>query len=103
MSISTQSSISLSPYTTLFLSHPDQMRHDIRQPLVMIPLNPHHFNFSFGIRQLANVTEKFPVIFGEPSEIQIRKNITERSEEHTSELQSLTNLVCSLLIEIKKY
>src|SRR5262249_59417502 len=26
-----------------------------------------------------------------------------RSEEHTSELQSLTNLVCRLLLEIKKY
>src|SRR5438093_9440210 len=27
----------------------------------------------------------------------------ERSEEHTSELQSLTNLVCRLLLEKKKY
>src|SRR5438093_3160859 len=27
---------------------------------------------------------------------------TERSEEHTSELQSLTNLVCRLLLEKKK-
>src|SRR5438093_2591755 len=28
--------------------------------------------------------------------------LTERSEEHTSELQSLTNLVCRLLLEKKK-
>src|SRR5437016_12110159 len=28
--------------------------------------------------------------------------IVERSEEHTSELQSLTNLVCRLLLEKKK-
>src|SRR5437016_8814929 len=28
--------------------------------------------------------------------------ISERSEEHTSELQSLTNLVCRLLLEKKK-
>src|ERR1019366_1716764 len=28
---------------------------------------------------------------------------TVRSEEHTSELQSLTNLVCRLLLEKKKY
>src|SRR5438093_5734463 len=27
----------------------------------------------------------------------------DRSEEHTSELQSLTNLVCRLLLEKKKY
>src|SRR5438046_9564485 len=29
-------------------------------------------------------------------------NAAERSEEHTSELQSLTNLVCRLLLEKKK-
>src|SRR5258706_5749299 len=31
-----------------------------------------------------------------------RQEVTERSEEHTSELQSLTNLVCRLLLEKKK-
>src|SRR5438046_6682923 len=30
-------------------------------------------------------------------------NVDLRSEEHTSELQSLTNLVCRLLLEKKKY
>src|SRR5438046_10645238 len=32
----------------------------------------------------------------------VRRVIGERSEEHTSELQSLTNLVCRLLLEKKK-
>src|SRR5438093_2199986 len=32
----------------------------------------------------------------------IRKPVKTRSEEHTSELQSLTNLVCRLLLEKKK-
>src|SRR5258706_9978110 len=31
-----------------------------------------------------------------------RKHFGQRSEEHTSELQSLTNLVCRLLLEKKK-
>src|SRR5262249_60006845 len=31
-----------------------------------------------------------------------RRPVSERSEEHTSELQSLTNLVCRLLLEKKK-
>src|SRR5438093_7635809 len=31
-----------------------------------------------------------------------RSEIASRSEEHTSELQSLTNLVCRLLLEKKK-
>src|SRR5262249_58357166 len=30
-----------------------------------------------------------------------RENATDRSEEHTSELQSLTNIVCRLLLETK--
>src|SRR5438093_7416261 len=32
-----------------------------------------------------------------------RRNLYSRSEEHTSELQSLTNLVCRLLLEKKKH
>src|SRR5262249_61991189 len=32
----------------------------------------------------------------------ISMNVSRRSEEHTSELQSLTNLVCRLLLEKKK-
>src|SRR5438046_5612367 len=36
---------------------------------------------------------------GPEASIYVRKN---RSEEHTSELQSLTNLVCRLLLEKKK-
>src|SRR5258706_6484519 len=32
-----------------------------------------------------------------------KKRIQCRSEEHTSELQSLTNIVCRLLLEKKKY
>src|SRR5437016_12411633 len=34
--------------------------------------------------------------------LRIRSACTKRSEEHTSELQSLTNLVCRLLLEKKK-
>src|SRR5258706_10114653 len=33
----------------------------------------------------------------------IALDVEERSEEHTSELQSLTNLVCRLLLEKKKH
>src|SRR5258706_3688913 len=32
----------------------------------------------------------------------LARTLAERSEEHTSELQSLTNLVCRLLLEKKK-
>src|SRR5438093_1991649 len=43
---------------------------------------------------------------GGPSQVRshprIRRPTAGRSEEHTSELQSLTNLVCRLLLEKKK-
>src|SRR5258706_9294794 len=37
-----------------------------------------------------------------PSRLVIHWTSSNRSEEHTSELQSLTNLVCRLLLEKKK-
>src|SRR5437016_8517940 len=39
---------------------------------------------------------------GEGGRVWVPRNPAERSEEHTSELQSLTNLVCRLLLENKK-
>src|SRR5437016_11570666 len=41
-------------------------------------------------------------IVGLDSSILMAPKVWERSEEHTSELQSLTNLVCRLLLEKKK-
>src|SRR5438093_7506951 len=35
-------------------------------------------------------------------ERECQRHVLDRSEEHTSELQSLTNLVCRLLLEKKK-
>src|SRR5438093_2857043 len=50
----------------------------------------------------------FPVVyivssaFNSNNNLQAAQVIPPRSEEHTSELQSLTNLVCRLLLEKKK-
>src|SRR2546430_11890457 len=63
----------LFPYTTLFRS--DQGRHQGRQPAE------------------ARCEERIPVL---------RRSDHRRSEEHTSELQSQSNLVCRLLLEKKK-
>src|SRR5256885_10038441 len=38
-----------------------------------------------------------------PEEGQLRPQLLDRSEEHTSELQSPCNLVCRLLLEKKKH
>src|SRR5262249_60623251 len=70
----------LFPYTTLFRS-----KHATRPPI-----QTHLFR---NARRC--LVSNSPTTIAKP-------NIDARSEEHTSELQSLTNLVCRLLLEKKK-
>src|SRR2546422_6593152 len=70
----------LFPYTTLFRSHPDAGQAVRRPPL------PH------ALRPLKNAALHRAT----------RVGVLERSEEHTSELQSRLHLVCRLLLEKKK-
>src|SRR5688572_31581684 len=65
----------LFPYTTLFRSHEQQRRMSMRRELLFVTL---------------------------VSSIVLSAPATARSEEHTSELQSQSNLVCRLLLEKKK-
>src|SRR5437016_8089047 len=67
----------LFPYTTLFRSPRARVHGDVRVP---------------AGRGRAVARRGEPLFLDRP----------ERSEEHTSELQSLTNLVCRLLLEKKK-
>src|SRR5437016_10759025 len=46
--------------------------------------------------------QAFQTLYADGRILQCEHNLEERSEEHTSELQSLTNLVCRLLLEKKK-
>src|SRR5258706_7899549 len=68
------------------------------------PYNPHPteaileaFLVSLGIVALAEIGDKTQLLA-----LVLAARGAERSEEHTSELQSLTNLVCRLLLEKKK-
>src|SRR5258706_11844929 len=72
----------LFPYTTLFRS-----------------LNFNRFYFAQVGKQGALIDERYNH-GGEVADYII--DMLKRSEEHTSELQSLTNLVCRLLLEKKK-
>src|SRR5438046_3525605 len=73
----------LFPYTTLFRSV---------SPANHFCLKSLAFHSSDGITPEASCGRSTPVLCPSPN----------RSEEHTSELQSLTNLVCRLLLEKKK-
>src|SRR5258706_6483729 len=72
----------LFPYTTLFRSNPVPLR-TLRK--CWIPQRKPTTRLPFQARKCRMVKSSRP-----------------RSEEHTSELQSLTNLVCRLLLEKKK-
>src|SRR2546426_7596709 len=73
----------LFPYTTLFRSQVLERRAEIQQALVVIG------------RVLEHVLQK-------QGFVERRRDLRDRSEEHTSELQSPCNLVCRLLLEKKK-
>src|SRR5437588_9740368 len=76
----------LFPYTTLFRSKSFRAAHvvGIKPPLIIITISLHGRHASFGI------------VIGVHQATQLR------SEEHTSELQSHSDLVCRLLLEKKK-
>src|SRR5262245_63060707 len=81
----------LFPYTTLF-------RSDRPQPQLPAGANDSDGNLAaIGDQDLRHRTVIVPRYLR-----RFRGTITVRSEEHTSELQSLRHLVCRLLLEKKK-
>src|SRR2546425_5948196 len=74
----------LFPYTTLFRSQViiDKAKQDLA---------------SGTVEDLRRKVEQYQALLGV-----MRRLVPERSEEHTSELQSLAYLVCRLLLEKKK-
>src|SRR5947199_4786759 len=87
-------SSTLFPYTTLFRSLHDD-------PLVRIE----HARLVQDVirqRQRADVVQRDHLLEGLEERVIPLYDIGTRSEEHTSELQSLRHLVCRLLLEKKK-
>src|SRR2546430_13548132 len=83
----------LFPYTTLFRSG--------------VKLADYADNLSFfdtpeGESDYANIFQMAQEMYREDRMIKRRSGAETRSEEHTSELQSQSNLVCRLLLEKKK-
>src|SRR5258705_5311199 len=79
----------LFPYTTLFRSQPDGRERLVVQRLEGPGVHP------APVQRRPRVRD--PVRPGQPE-----RDRDPRSEEHTSELQSLMHLVCRLLLETKK-
>src|SRR2546427_9352674 len=86
----------LFPYTTLFRSH----RRGKEQGRHVTPEMTYLARVSDGMdRHDDGMNNARPD--GEPNEAQVADGVP-RSEEHTSELQSQSNIVCRLLLEKKK-
>src|SRR2546430_5736286 len=86
----------LFPYTTLFRSRSSEMRNYLAWGSAVLVLG--HFAF---LQQPAGKSQGNEVEHSRSSRPRIQENLN-RSEEHTSELQSQSNLVCRLLLEKKK-
>src|SRR5438046_3919204 len=80
----------LFPYTTLFRSRADRRRPELGRPVALQPA-------AEPPERRANSGDEHGPAHGNRGYRRLP-----RSEEHTSELQSLTNLVCRLLLEKKK-
>src|SRR2546430_4608804 len=86
----------LFPYTTLFRSR-KVLLHQAR-------LEQERFQLRGGLDPIdaADLAAQAPQLPRRRLPGEVRTNTVARSEEHTSELQSQSNLVCRLLLEKKK-
>src|SRR5262249_58594030 len=91
-------SSTLFPYTTLFRSRWLQRGGEQRLAPLVVQVEPGHRGLRGG-RNLPGPGRAGPP--AGPAQGPCSQG-AQRSEEHTSELQSLTNLVCRLLLEKKK-
>src|SRR2546427_8945065 len=87
----------LFPYTTLFRSLALAGLW-AASAVAQTPFVPDEWKF--GKRQESNTLHY--CLDGRDPDLSVARKIGERSEEHTSELQSQSNLVCRLLLEKKK-
>src|SRR5256884_2083446 len=90
----------LFPYPTLFRSRASELE----PVLARASAQPGPALVEFVIEQEANVFPMIPpgATLSEPIEAEPAAAAGDRSEEHTSELQSRLHLVCRLLLEKKK-
>src|SRR2546423_11130973 len=86
----------LFPYTTLFRSDADALAQLRRNTLGFIF---QRYNLMADLSAVENAA--IPAVYAGMPQARRNARAVERSEEHTSELQSLAYLVCRLLLEKK--
>ncbi len=57
-----------------------QVFHDIGDPGVVVSFDPNDFDVALGVGQLADVRDQLPVFAGQPGEIKVLENVTEKDQ-----------------------
>jgi hypothetical protein len=70
----------ISPTVLLIYADAHQVRHDLRQPVIVVALDPHHFHVALGVGKLADDAEEFPVFFLQAAEIEIGENVAQQNQ-----------------------
>lgn len=68
------------PRIMLIHRDPDQVRHEFRQPVIVVPFHPDNFNLVPGIGELADVAQEFPVLLGQSAEIQVGEDVAQKNQ-----------------------
>ncbi len=68
------------PHVALIDWNADEMRHQVREAVVMIAFHPDHRDVTLGVGELADVSEELPVVAGQAAEVEVGKNIAQQHQ-----------------------
>ena len=68
------------PGVLLIHAHAHQVRHDVREALIVIAFDPNNFDSALGIGEFPDVGEKPPMVFFEATEVEIAKDVAEQNQ-----------------------
>jgi hypothetical protein len=80
------------PHVALIDGNADQVGHQLRQPVVVVALDPDDLHAAARVGELADVAEKLPVVAGQAPEVQIGKDIAEKHQ--APEAVALQHIQC---------
>jgi len=68
------------PNVALVDGNADEMRHQLREPSIVIAFDPNYFNLALWIGKFADVGEELPVFAGQATKVEIGKNIAQQNQ-----------------------
>ena len=70
----------ISPRIFLVDAHPDQVRHERREPLIMVPFHPNDLDLTLGVRKFPDGREEAPVVLFQTREVQVGEDVAQQDE-----------------------